>query len=698
MSQRNKIGAMLVLMVFAAAQIAVAENAGLTLPFSVTVTEGKIEPLPDYMSPKNPNIMDFPYNPLMIDGEFWVMYKNGYSIAGDGAPVFRFKGTNIENALRQPDGACGAAFPVRAPYILGGMWYDPNEKKIYAPMHCEVAAYAGYVMREIHLTSSIDKGLTWKYEGALLTSPNSGSTRTAPTEFSGLSWDGGDGDHVLFVDERCGFFYLFTNHYTWPKAGSNAMAFLRHHVARCAIRDKMAPGKWQKFYNGAWSQPGVGGKASFVNGYCVTYNRYLKKYLSLNYNGSLSQCSDLEKQDWSPSYPLGRYWGYGNPEDPAQYYGTWPTDISKTNIYTSDQTFLVYAFWIRSPGRRWQLELGPGQITSAQGLMSPSLYLINTIKPHWAVTMDPSHGYSYRPLFESLDPVERRRTYCVPAVNPKNAYTGTWTEEPNLAYYDGRVTVSTHPGDSVQFTFSGADIYWRGVRGPDCGKADVYLDEKLQATVDCWASLPTATQFGFIKTGLDPHAPHTITIKVRGDKNDISTGTAIKHLLFEYSADTYRSSDCFSSIQGKNQWRYQQNQGDTFTDLAFQDPNWQSPDGCVITYFHMTPGTASSAVRKWTAPHKGKVRIEGNLSLSEKGQQVNATILHNTQEIWSAHPVASNKPVSHEVMVDVNQEDALYFIVNKPDATSAARTFWDPVVTYINGPSLSSPKPGKIEK
>ena len=97
-------------------QGAATGNPSPALPFSIKVTEEKIDKLPEYMSDRNPVDMDYPYCPVMIDGEFWVMYKNGYN-----APVFRYKGTNIENAVRQADGK--GDLPFRA-YILGGVWYD----------------------------------------------------------------------------------------------------------------------------------------------------------------------------------------------------------------------------------------------------------------------------------------------------------------------------------------------------------------------------------------------------------------------------------------------------------------------------------------------------------------------------------------------------------------------------------------------
>jgi hypothetical protein len=49
-----------------------------SLPFSVTVTRENFDNPPDYMGPKNPNYMDYPYDPVLIDGEYWIFYKNGY--------------------------------------------------------------------------------------------------------------------------------------------------------------------------------------------------------------------------------------------------------------------------------------------------------------------------------------------------------------------------------------------------------------------------------------------------------------------------------------------------------------------------------------------------------------------------------------------------------------------------------------------
>ena len=139
------------------AKIVATENQNPSLPFSIKVTEEKIEKLPDYMSDRNPVDMDFPYCPVKIDDEFWVMHNYG-----NDSPVFRYKGTNIENAVRKPDGK--ADLPFKS-YILGGVWYDAGEKKLYAPLHHEIHNFHPTALREVHLASSTDKGLSWKYEG-----------------------------------------------------------------------------------------------------------------------------------------------------------------------------------------------------------------------------------------------------------------------------------------------------------------------------------------------------------------------------------------------------------------------------------------------------------------------------------------------------------------------------------------------------
>jgi hypothetical protein len=537
-----------------------------TLPFTVKVTEEKLDPVPPYMGKDNPGSMDFPFGPINIDGDFWIIYWNP---AGKKTGVLRFKGTNIENAVRQPDGD-----PKGLPtYLLGGLYYDKKDKRIYAPLHRESpGTYKDgrhFTYREVHLACSDDMGMTWKNLGPIITEnlPGEKIRKHGNANYSQTDLvSGGDGDHLIYVDEPNGYVYVFTDHYTWGGA-----RFQRHCVARCAIADKMEPSKWRKFYNGAWDEPALGGKASYVNGYCVTYNTYLKKYISFHYLSGISYCTDLSKQDWSPSFHMGDYWGAN-----FDVYAFWPTNAEKNDTRTSGSTLYVYTFFMSGGGRRMRIDLGEGVTKPDLGYTPSSVWFYVENRPMALLrTMTPGHLFDIDPFAESCDPIEGRKTRRVDCLDPQVKYAGTWTvdEKPDslphpgkrppwyatgwspstqlsaspagaaadfrkgLYVYQGKGKAAKEAGASIEWTFTGKDVYWRALKGPKEGKADVYIDGVLQTTVDCSASHPCVFQFAFIKRGLTGPGPHTIKVVVKGEKGQLSTGTAITHLLFEGSVE-----------------------------------------------------------------------------------------------------------------------------------------------------------------
>jgi hypothetical protein len=77
------------------------------------------------------------------------------------------------------------------------------------------------------------------------------------------------------------------------------------------------------------------------------------------------------------------------------------------------------------------------------------------------------------------------------------------------------------------FTFSGTRVAWIGFKGPQMGKANVYVDGKLvQAGVDTYA--PTEqTQVPLFTSAVLRAGIHTLAIEVRGDKNPLSGGVII---------------------------------------------------------------------------------------------------------------------------------------------------------------------------
>ena len=104
------------------------------------------------------------------------------------------------------------------------------------------------------LATSGDYGLTWKFNGPIIT----GTDPPAPGKETGDSCP-------TAVRGKDGYFYAYCLHdggHSWD--GGYAFA------ARAPISNP-GPGNWKKYYNGAWSEPGVGGKSSKLDGSGVAY-------------------------------------------------------------------------------------------------------------------------------------------------------------------------------------------------------------------------------------------------------------------------------------------------------------------------------------------------------------------------------------------------------------------------------------------
>ena len=169
-----------------------------------------------------------------------------------------------------PTGVASSYDPDRSSYTqkdfcdLLGTWVDPDTGDWYGLVHNEFTPQPfgdGWHYDGIDYAVSHDQGKTWAIEGHAITSPYS-TTRGDDTAFPNQTYDYGDGDQRLFVDYASGYFYVYYASRVIPKGGqAGAMDWLAH-VARAPISGKMAGGTWQKWYDGRWSQPGIGGKES----------------------------------------------------------------------------------------------------------------------------------------------------------------------------------------------------------------------------------------------------------------------------------------------------------------------------------------------------------------------------------------------------------------------------------------------------
>ena len=73
-------------------------------------------------------------------------------------------------------------------------------------------------------------------------------------------------------------------------------------------------------------------------------------------------------------------------------------------------------------------------------------------------------------------------------------------------------------GATARFAFNGSDVAWVSTLGPKRGKAKVYIDGVLMATVDLRAPTVSPRRIVFTASGLTA-GPHGIRIYVSGTLN-----------------------------------------------------------------------------------------------------------------------------------------------------------------------------------
>ncbi|RAG83829.1 hypothetical protein DN069_20085 [Streptacidiphilus pinicola] len=228
----------------------------------------------------------FPY--LDRNGQFY--YQSAHSLYGatDGRSWDFYTGSNFDTATTasisksgtnkdttafcnsSPTGANATNAPSGSGYAernycdLVGVWVDPDTGTWYGLVHNEFTPQPfgdGLHYDAVDYASSTDHGATWTIQGHAITSPYS-TTRGDTTAFPNATYYYGDGDPRLYVDQRSGYFYVFYMSRLIDKNGS--WGAFQEHVARAPISGKMSSASWSKWYDGSWSQPGVGGAESDV--------------------------------------------------------------------------------------------------------------------------------------------------------------------------------------------------------------------------------------------------------------------------------------------------------------------------------------------------------------------------------------------------------------------------------------------------
>ena len=122
-------------------------------------------------------------------------------------------------------------------------------------------------------------------------------------------------------------------------------------------------------------------------------------------------------------------------------------------------------------------------------------------------------------------------------------FAGRWNLAREQDDSSGGSHVSSQPGASMSYSFTGNQVRLVGRVSPKGGRADVFLDGAKQLVpVDCFSPIVLHDQILYYRNGL-ADGLHTLKIVVRGEHNPASGGDEVFINGVQYSAATGKSDD-----------------------------------------------------------------------------------------------------------------------------------------------------------
>jgi hypothetical protein len=234
-----------------------------------------------------PNIADAEFTGIRLPNSLFRGFTAaGVTFAIDGKHPYDMEGTAATVLKPGPPGT----------YDSCGQWIVHVElegKTLYGWVHNETAcdyAKGGQTHASMTIASSTDYGLTWKILGPIIRS-------TVPPA-TGL--ETGDSCAAV-VRGQDGYDYAYCLH-----NGGHSWGGGYTFLARAPASDP-GPGQWKKYFNGAWSEPGVDGKSSPIDGAGVAWWNTTGETVGLNWvKGGTGLTVSADRLHFSPllSQPL----------------------------------------------------------------------------------------------------------------------------------------------------------------------------------------------------------------------------------------------------------------------------------------------------------------------------------------------------------------------------------------------------------
>lgn len=255
------------------------------------------------------------------NGQFRGFSASATTYAIDGAKPWAMGGRAVPVLTPGPRGAYGES----------GEWINHVERAgntLLAWVHDETGDRPGMGLKSMSLATSTNDGLTWQRVGQIITGsePLIQGKVTGEADCSALN--GGDG-----------YYYAYCGR-------------VRDHaniVARAPV-DNPGPGHWMKWFNGTWSQPGLGGDATAMSAKTAGLARWVTTGQTLALGlvpGGIGLFLSNDHTTFTPLHepllPNGPgSWKRPDPSDFSSYFGI--MDVGTGSNQVGDKWMLSYAY------------------------------------------------------------------------------------------------------------------------------------------------------------------------------------------------------------------------------------------------------------------------------------------------------------------------------------------------------------------
>jgi hypothetical protein len=328
-----------------------------------------------------PNIADAAFTEIELpNGKFRGFTAAGITWAIDGNHPYDMGGAGVAVLKPGPPGTPDSC----------GQWIVHVElegKTLYGWNHNETAcnyARGGQTHASMTMATSNDYGLTWKVEGPII----SGTDPPADGKETGDSC----GNVVRGND---GYVYAYCSH-NGAHAWEGGYVFL----ARAPASDP-GLGKWKKYFNGSWSEPGVGGKSSPIDGGGVAWWKTTSETIGVNWvKGGLGLDTSGDRIHFTQVFPQPLM--LAEPGDWSRKNGleliSYPDLIDAESGLNQLGDHWLLAYMYLSPGENFgKRYLAFRQVDVSWG-RAPGEPLVGEMLTHWYDAAEHDHWVTTAPV------------------------------------------------------------------------------------------------------------------------------------------------------------------------------------------------------------------------------------------------------------------------------------------------------------